>query len=153
MRLKTATFTVHADSRQSARWKQAAEGEAFSSVGGWLAAAADAYLKARARAGMPIPLAWHRGPFPVRFFDGQEREVRGLVSEPFAIYRGTQKAPDTTGCDRYTLIYRPAGRVLATLKSAAQCKALAAELARLWVRGDGSEPSGNPAPVIPSHPA
>ena len=44
--LKVATFTVHADARQSARWKQAAEGEGFPSVGAWLAGAADAYLKA-----------------------------------------------------------------------------------------------------------
>ncbi len=59
--MKVASFNVHADARQSARWKQAAEGEGFPSVGAWLAGAADAYLKAWARAGMPIPLAWRRG--------------------------------------------------------------------------------------------
>lgn len=62
-RLRIASITVHATAAQSARWKQAAEAEGFHSAGAWLACAADAYLKARARAGAPVPLAWRRGTF------------------------------------------------------------------------------------------
>jgi hypothetical protein len=152
--VKVATFTVHADARQSARWKQAAEGEAFSSVGGWLAAAADAYLKARARAGMPIPLAWRRGRFRVELQGGEVVEIYGQISPPFGSFCGTSDGPASyTGRHRHTLVYVPSGRILATLRTYAQSRALAAELARLWIRGDGSEPSGNPALVVPSHPA
>jgi hypothetical protein len=84
--MKTASFTVHADVRQSARWKQASEGEGFPSVGSWLAGAADAYLKARARAGMPIPLAWRRGRFQVEFQSGELVEVNGQLSPPFCSF-------------------------------------------------------------------
>jgi hypothetical protein len=149
--MKVATFTVHADARQSARWKQAAEGEGYASAGAWLAAAADAYLKARARAGMPIPLRWRKGRFRVELQAGAA-EVSGFLSMPFGAFRGTVQGRGVA-CHQYTLVYVPAGRILATVRTYAQCKALAAELARLWVRGDGSEPSGNPVPVIPTHPA
>ncbi|HEY0557448.1 MAG TPA: hypothetical protein VGG20_24545 [Thermoanaerobaculia bacterium] len=150
--MKIATFTVHATEKQSLRWKRAAEGEAFASVGSWLAAAADAYMDARARAGRPIPLAWRKGRFRVMLED-REAEVPGFVSAPFGAFRGAAAGRGLPSCHRYTLVYVPAGRILATMRTFAQCKALAAELARLWVRGDGSEPSGNPAPVIPAHPA
>jgi hypothetical protein len=86
--VKTATFTVHGTVLQSARWKQAAEGEAFSSVGAWLAAAADSYLKARARAGMPIPLSWRKGQFRVELQD-RTAELPGFMSMPFGAFRGT----------------------------------------------------------------
>ena len=147
--LKVATFTVHADARQSARWKQAAEGEGFPSVGAWLAGAADAYLKARARAGMPIPLAWRRGRFKVTLEDGELVEVKGHVSPPFGSFCGTEEGPSYYSArHRHVLVYVPSSRILATMRTYAQCKALAAELARLWVRGDGSEPSGNQAPAL-----
>jgi len=147
--VKTASFTVHADVRQSARWKQAAEGEGFPSVGAWLAGAADAYLKARARAGMPIPLAWRRGRFLVELQGGELVEVNGQLSPPFGSFCGTADGPSSySGRHRHTLVYVPSRRILATVRTYAQCKALGAELARLWVRGDGSEPSGNPAPVL-----
>jgi hypothetical protein len=145
--MKTASFTVHADVRQSARWKQASEGEGFPSVGSWLAGAADAYLKARARAGMPIPLCWRKGRFRVDLQDGAA-ELPGFVSPPFGAFRGTVMGRGVQACHQYTLVYVPSKRILATVRTYAQCKALAAELARLWVRGDGSEPSGNPAPVL-----
>lgn len=154
VRLKVASFTVHADVRQSARWKQATEGEGFASVGAWLARAADAYLKVRARAGMPIPLAWRRGRFRVELQSSGVAEVYGQISPPFGSFCGTSDGPSSySGRHRHTLVYIPSGRILATLRTYAQSRALAAELARLWVRGDGSEPSGNPASVIPSHPA
>jgi hypothetical protein len=146
--VKTATFTVHADSRQSARWKQAAEAEGFPSAGAWLAAAADAYLKVRARAGLPVPLAWRKGVFRVEDC-GETVTVRGHVSPPFGVFAGTpaELAP-YPGRKQFTLVFIPTRRVLATLRSFAHCKALASELARLWYRGDGAEPSGNPAPVL-----
>jgi hypothetical protein len=152
MPLKVASFTVHADARQSVRWKQAAEGEGFTSVGAWLAAAADSYLKARTRAGLPIPLAWRRGRFRVEL-QGGAVELPGFVSLPFGAFRGTAAGRGVQACHRYTLVYVPSGRILATVRTYQQCKSLASELARLWVRGDGSEPSGNPVPVLPTHPA
>jgi len=151
--MKTACFTVHATALQSARWKQSAEGEGFPSVGSWLSAAADAYLKVRARAGLPIPLAWRRGILRVELDGGELVTVRGRLSPPFGAYEGTPDEPARyRGCRRYTLVYVPSRRVLATLRSFAHCKALAGELARLWYRGDGAEPSGNPAPVLSATP-
>ena len=145
--LKTATFTVHADVRQSARWKQVAEAEGFPSVGAWLARAADAYLKARAQAGQPIPLSWRKGRFRVELQVG-EAVLPGFVSLPFGAFRGTALGKGVMGCHQFTLVYIPSGRILATMRTYGQCRALASELARLWVRGDGSEPSGNPAPAL-----
>ena len=146
--MKVASYTVHADARQCARWKQAAEAEGFPSVGAWLAGAADAYLKVRARAGMPLPLAWRKGRFRVELQDGP-REVSGHVSPPFGQFYGTPAGiPAYSGAHRHTLVYVPSGRILATVSTFRECKALAAELARLWVRGDGSEPSGNSAQAL-----
>lgn len=142
--MKTASFTVHATAQQSARWKQAAEGEGFPSVGAWLAGAADAYLKVRARAGLPIPLAWRKGVFRVELDGGEVVTVRGHLSPPFGSFEGTPEGPARyRGRKRHTLVYVPSKRVLATLRSFANCKALASELARLWYRGDGAEPSGS----------
>ena len=141
--LKVATFTVHATAEQSARWKRAAEAEGHASAGTWLAGAADAYLKVRARAGQPLPLAWHRGRFA---FEG--REVRGLVSHPFAIYRMHPRL------NRYALLLLPTGRQLATLSYSRQCQTLASELARVWVRWDGQglePPSQDPGPILDRH--
>ncbi len=145
--LKVASFTVHADARQSARWKIAAEVEGFTSAGAWLAGAADAYLKARARAGQPLPLAWRRGVFKV-LLDGEERTVRGHVSPPFGAFRGDGSGRHAPGRHFYRLAYLPSGRILATMRSYRECKALAAELARLWVRGDGSEPAEDPRAIL-----
>ena len=151
--MKVATFTVHADARQSARWKQAAEGEGFPSTGAWLAGAADAYLKVRARAGLPVPLAWRKGHFRVELEDG-ESTVKGNVSPPFGVFYGTPAGmPYYRGGRRFTLVYIPSRRVIATLASFARCKALASELARLWYRGEGAEPAGNPALTLQHPPA
>jgi hypothetical protein len=152
--MKTASFTVRATIEQSARWKRAAEAEGHRSAGTWLAAAADAYLKIRARAGAPVPLAWHRGAVRVTLEDGRTPTLRGSVSHPFGTYRGTAGSP-VRGGDSYVLVYLPTGRILATLRHAAQCKALAAELARAWVRWDGAggrEPPGpDPGPILDRH--
>jgi hypothetical protein len=92
--VKTAAFTVRADERQSARWKQCAIADGHASVGAWLAVVADAYLRTRARAGLPMPLAWHHSSFRVVLVDGREVTVRGRISPPFAYYDGTAESPD-----------------------------------------------------------
>ncbi|HEY3572113.1 MAG TPA: hypothetical protein VGP73_29570 [Thermoanaerobaculia bacterium] len=137
--MKVATFTVHATAEQSVRWKRAAEAEGHRSAGTWLAAAADAYLKARARAGHPLPLAWHLGKFTARLMDGRELQVRGVVSPPFGIFRGTSHGPDRNKLR--TLVHLPTGRIIATLKSSRQCRALAAELAPVLLRGELPDPA------------
>jgi hypothetical protein len=53
--VKTAAFTVHATEQQSARWKMAAAAGDYSSVGSWLAQAADTYLRQLAKSGLPRP--------------------------------------------------------------------------------------------------
>lgn len=130
--MKVASFTVRATEAQSIRWKQAADAEGHRSAGTWLAAAADAYLKVRARAGRPIPLAWRRGRFSVLLFEG-EATVQGFTSEPFHAFRGSFKGPAPTG-DHYSLVHD--GRIVATLRTYAQVRALASELAPVMIRGD-----------------
>jgi hypothetical protein len=149
--LKTASFVVKATARQSARWKQAAEGAGHTSVGTWLAEAVDAHLYAMQRAGKPLPLSWERGRrFRVKFQDG-EVEVKGWTALPFGIFRGSAAGLTPRGWRSYSLVYVPDGRVLATLRAAKQCRALASDLARLWVRWGGNEPSEDPAPVLDRH--
>ena len=135
--MKVATFTVRATLAQSARWKRAAEGEGFASVGSWAGGALDAYLEHRARAGRPIPLAWHRGAVSVVLEDGQAVTLRGHVSPPFGIFRGTQLGPPTyKGAKRFTLVHLPTRRIVATLRTNRQCQALASELAPIFARDE-----------------
>lgn len=131
--MKVASFTLRATMPQSARWKQAAEGEGFASVGSWASRALDAYLEARTRAGRPIPLSWHKGVFCV-VLEGQEVKVRGLVSPPFAYYRGSAAGPDRN--KPRTLVNLRTGQIIATLRTARQCRALAAELAPIFARDE-----------------
>lgn len=147
--MKTASFTVRASMAQSVRWKTAADAEGCASVGSWIAEAVDAHLEHRARAGQPIPLAWRRGGFKVRYEDGREFTVRGSISRPFAIFRGDETGPDRTGRDSYVLVYLPTGRFIATVSSSKRGKILSAELARVWVRWDRpGEPAEDPAPLL-----
>ena len=148
MRLKTASFHVRATERQSLRWNRAAEAEGHRSAGTWLAEAADRHLDALQRAGKPLPLAWGRGRFRVRLEDGAEPELRGMMARPFGIYRGTDAGPGYHGCHLYTLAYLPTLRLLATFRTAAHCKSLASDLARLWVHWGGQEPAEDPAPLL-----
>jgi hypothetical protein len=131
--LKVASFTVRATMPQSIRWKQAAEGEGFASVGSWAGRALDAYLQARARTGRPILLSWHKGAFRV-VLDGTEATVRGMVSPPFAYYRGSSHGPDRN--KPRTLVNLRTGRIIATLRTARQCQALASELAPILARDE-----------------
>jgi hypothetical protein len=147
--MKTASFTVRATVVQSARWKQAAAAEGHASVGTWAAEALDAYLEARTQAGKPLPLAWSRGTFRVRFEDGREPEVRGWIARPFGFFHGTPAGPIPHGSTHYySLIYLPERRIVGTFHSARHCKGLASELVRLWVRWGGSEPAEDPAPLL-----
>jgi hypothetical protein len=133
--VKVATFTVRAV-QQSVAWKRAAESEGFHLAGAWLAATADAYLKARARAGRPLPLYWRAGRFTVLLVDGCRVEVRSKVSPPFGHFQGTSYGPDTN--KPRTLVCLTSGRVIATLRSAKQCRELAAELAPIFVRDEAT---------------
>lgn len=146
--MKTASFTVRATEKQSLRWKRAADAEGHASVGTWLAEAADRFLDALQRAGRPLPLAWGRGRFRVRLEGGSEVTLPGWMARPFGIYRGTDAGPGYAGCKLYTLVYLPTGRLVATFRTARHCKALASELARVWVRWGGEEPSEDPAPLL-----
>lgn len=146
--LKNTSFTVRCTERQSIRWKRAADGAGHKAVGTWLAEAADAHLDGLQRAGKPVPLAWGKGRFRVVLPDGSEVELKGWVAPPFGIFLGTAAGPSYPGRRRFTLAYLPARRLLATLRSAQQCRALAAHLAARWVRWGGSEPSEDPAPVL-----
>jgi hypothetical protein len=144
--MKTATFTVHASTDQSRRWKMAANAEGHRSAGTWLAAAADAYLRVRAKAGHPLPLAWRNGGrFRVLLMDGREIEARGPVSPPFGIFQGSSHGPDRN--DRRTLVHIPTCRVIATLRTSRQCRALASELAPVLLRGELPDP----APLVERH--
>jgi hypothetical protein len=128
--VKTVAFTVRGTMAQGIRWKQAADADGHRAVGTWLAEAADAYLKARARAGRPIPLGWHRARFLVAL-NGGEAMVKGHASPPFGIFAGTAVK---LGGDYQTLAHLPSRQIIATLRSARQAKALASELAPVWLR-------------------
>jgi hypothetical protein len=52
----------------------------------------DAFLEARTRAGRPIPLAWHHGAVSI-VLDGRAVTLRGRISPPFGIFRGTDEGP------------------------------------------------------------
>jgi hypothetical protein len=137
--LKTVAYTVRATQEQAIRWNRAASAEGHRSTGPWLGMAADAYLKVRARAGNPLPLAWHRRRFSVLLENGEEVSVNGHVSPPFGSFSGTEEGPAAyAGRRRHVLVYLPGKRVIATLKSHRQCKALASELAPVYARDDAT---------------
>ena len=145
--LCVAHFTVHADARQSVRWKIGAESEGYASVGKWLAAAADSYLKARVRAGAPVPLGWRAGRFLVRLTGEEELEVRGSMSPPFGTYRGNDAGP-APGMNRHVLVFLPERRIVAVVRTRGQARTLAAELARAWVKSGGAEPADASGPIL-----
>jgi hypothetical protein len=134
--MTTASFTVRASMEQSARWKRAAEAEGHRSAGTWLAAAADAYLKARARAGLPLPLVWSRGKVRVDLEDGHTVDLPGWRARPFGFYRGDAEGPGQRGRHAFTLVYLPDRRPVATFRYAGHCKALASELAPVYARDE-----------------
>lgn len=145
--MKTASFTVHADPGQSTRWKQAASAEGFISVGTWAARALDAYLKARLRAGRPLPLSWSWGRFPLLLESGETVSVRGWTSPPFFIFRGTLQSGRTPNTKNFSLLHQPDGRLIATLRTHAQARELASELAPVLLRGELPAPG----PIVERH--
>ena len=149
--MKVATYTVRASQAQAISWNRAAAGEGYASTGAWIAAAVDAYLKVRARAGLPIPLAWRHGRFRVRLEDGAEPEVRGWVAPPFGLYHGSPEGPIPHGSTHcYSLVYLPDRRIVATFRRAGHCQALAAELAGVWAR-TGGETDIRAGPIVERH--
>lgn len=138
--MKTAAFTVRATMAQSIAWKRAAEAEGYASVGSWAGLALDAYLKARARAGRPIPLSWQLGRFPVLLDSGETVSLPGWISPPFFIFRGTASGR-TRNTRHHSLIHQPDGKLVATLRTHAQARQLAAELACRTGRGPPSQPT------------
>lgn len=149
--MKVATFSVRASMPQSIAWKRASDAEGFPSVGRWAANALDAYLKLRAKAGLPLPLAWRLGRFSVRLEDGSEPEVKGWIARPFGHFSGTDTGPKYPGCHLHTLVYLPGRRIIATFKYARQCRALAAELAGVWARSGGEAEDIRAGPLIERH--
>ena len=146
--MKTASYHVRATTAQAERWNRAAEAEGYRSAGTWLAAAADAYLRLRAKAGLPLPLAWRLGRFRVRLEDGAEHNVPGWLAAPFGIFRGTAAGPGYHGCHIYTLAYLPDARPVATFRRAGHCRALASELAGPLIRG---MPPPDPGGIVERH--
>jgi hypothetical protein len=149
--LKVATFTVRASMPQSVAWKRASDAEGFSSCGAWLARAADAYLKIRAKAGLPLPLAWTRGTVRVDLDGAAGTELRGWTARPFGIFRGDPFGPKIRGSKTYSLVYLPARRIVATFRYARHCRALAAELAGVWARSGGETGDIRAGPLIERH--
>ena len=88
----------------------------------------------RARSGRPLPLAWHRGTFLVRLIVGGDTEVKGLISQPFAYYHGVEVGPHNNHAR--TLVHIPSRRIIAVMRSAAQCRFLASEMAPLLIRDE-----------------
>ena len=146
---KVRSFTVGATMVQSIRWQQASEREGYTSVESWAADALDVYLKVRAKAGLPLPLVWHWGRFRVTLEDGTTPEMPGWVSPPFGIFHGNGDGPKPPGSR--TLVYLPGRRIVATLRYARNCQALAAELAGVWARSGGEEGDIRAGPLIERH--
>lgn len=148
----TAAPIIRADARQAARWKRAAEAEGFEGIGQWAAFALDAYVELRGKVGRSVPLAWRSGQFSARLAGGELATVTGFISPPFGAFAGSEEGPASYGeRHRYTLAYLPDGRILATLGTYKECRALAADLARTWVRWGGKEPPSPLEAILPIH--
>lgn len=150
--MQYTSYNVRATIAQSIRWKQAADQAGHRSVGTWLAESINRYLELLATMGLPVPLVWQRGSFKVTLPSGETSTVRGHISPPFGCYPGGQK-----GFNRHTwmhtLVYVPTGRPLATLRTYAQAKQLAAELSRMWIKWDGrgDQPEEDLTAVLARH--
>ncbi|HEX4961640.1 MAG TPA: hypothetical protein VF173_12425 [Thermoanaerobaculia bacterium] len=135
---KVHSFSVPADRMQVERWREAAAWEG-KGVETWLADTADTCLKELARTGKRPPLSWWKTSFRVAFVDG-EREVRGAVSDYFAVFRGNHRGVGEPGCGIYSLVHRPSQRIVKTLSLKKACMALASELSTLNVNWRESDP-------------
>jgi hypothetical protein len=140
------SFTVDASRERAELWREAAA-ERCMSVPSWLADTADAHLRERARSGRATPLPWHPDRFVVRLTDtsrspsvAADVEVPGLVSRPFGIFRGTTRGVGAPGSGAHTLAHIPTVRTIATLPLRKSCMALAAELVRLEIDWQETDP-------------
>jgi hypothetical protein len=143
---KAVSFTVDADREQADRWGEAAA-ERCMPIAPWLAHAADAHLRERARTGRATPLLWDRGRFLVRLTDTTRRpeivadvEVRGFTSGPFGVFRGSGRGLGSPGCGEHSLAHLPTRRIIATLPLRKSCMALGAELAVLGIDWQETDP-------------
>ena len=59
-----------------------------------------------------------------------------MISLPFGYYRGDDGRQRDIRSSFFTLVYLPADKIVATLRSARQVKALASELAGALLRGE-----------------
>jgi hypothetical protein len=140
------SFTVEADREQAERWREVAA-ERGLEVSSWLADTADAHLRELARSGRVTPLPWFRDRFRATLTDTSRSpatvadvEVRGFISGPFGIFRGTTWGVGAPGSGEHTLAHLPTHRTLATLPLRKSCMALAAELAVLRIDWRESDP-------------
>jgi hypothetical protein len=93
-----------------------------------------------------MPLAWRRfGLFPVDL-DGGRVTIRGPISPPFGVFRGDGRGRRRSGL-LYSLVYIPESRIIATLKSYQQAKALASEIAPSLLHGKLPDA----APIVERH--
>ncbi len=137
-RVTVASYTVRATMEQATRWNRQSTADGHRAVGTWLAEAVDTYMKVRARAGRPLPLAWHHGVLPLVVLStgGELRNVRGMISPPFGHFRGSGAGPCRIA--GWTLLYLPTGRIIASVRTSKQAKELAAELAPVYVRDEAT---------------
>jgi hypothetical protein len=73
--------------------------------------------------------------------------MRGWISPPFFIFRGNLFSGWTRNTKNFSLIHQPDGKLVATLRSHAQARELASELAPPLLRGKLPDP----APIIDRH--
>ena len=143
----TRSYTVPASQEQGERWEAAAAIQGERNVGTWLAVTADAHLRELARSGRATPLPWFRDRFSVTITDTSRRpevvadvEVRGFVSGPFGVFRGSGRGAGAPGSGEHSLAHLPTRRVIATLPLRKSCMALAAELATLRIDWQETDP-------------
>lgn len=67
---------------------------------------------------------------------GETVSVRGWTSPPFFIFRGTLQSGRTPNTKNFSLLHQQDGRLIATLRTHAQARELASELAPVLLRGE-----------------
>jgi hypothetical protein len=93
-----------------------------------------------------LPLAWRRfGLFPVDL-DGGRVTMPGRISPPFGVFCGDGRGA-RSGNRLFSLVYIPEARIIATLKSYQQAKALASEIAPSLLHGKLPDA----APIVERH--
>jgi hypothetical protein len=88
-------------------------------------------------------MEWIRKTFTVELLDAQKIgyvpcEVRGIVSPPWAIYRGTKYR---AGEECFTVVHLPSGILYITLERRKDCQALVADLMALRIAWEESDPA------------